>query len=238
MALLRLQDNVPDIYVNNSRDFQLFCRLYDCVNDGVKFDIDSMQSIIDTDSCSAKLLQLLQSKLGFITNVEIDNESLRYVLRAFPEIMKNKGSKKAILQTLNVFAKIKNIKANIDCIIVNKESRNGRTYDVYKIQIIINASPSDIPLVKDTTILDEIFKYIIPTGYTVEYLFSTDITSSIVLNQNDTVAVLQYSNNEDSTLRGSDDAYIEGTAASRITTAADTANITNTETVWGERNVS
>ena len=40
--MLRLENNTPSIYCQKSRDFQLFCRLYDVVNNGVKFDIDSI----------------------------------------------------------------------------------------------------------------------------------------------------------------------------------------------------
>lgn len=234
MALIRLQDNTPDIYVDNSRDFQLLCRLYDCINNGVKYSIDSITSIIDTETCNARLLQLLQTKLGFITDAEIDNESLRYILRAFPEIMKNKGSKKAITEAVNVFAKVKNIKANIDCLIINKQTRNSVDYDVYKIQIIINANPSDIPLVKDTTILDEIFKYIIPTGYTIEYIFSTGIEEEMLLDMTDDVAVFQFAGTQDSRIRGENDAYVDDTAMYRITTAADTANTAGTPDAEGE----
>ena len=52
MAVFRIEKNVPEIYVRESRDFQLFCRLYDCVFDGVKFDIDSMLNVLDTHSCN------------------------------------------------------------------------------------------------------------------------------------------------------------------------------------------
>ncbi len=62
MKLIRLQNMVPEVYPNNSRDFQLFCRLYDCVFNGNKFDIDSILDICDTEYIDSKLLRLLQSK--------------------------------------------------------------------------------------------------------------------------------------------------------------------------------
>lgn len=52
MSVRRLQNNVPEVYVKESRDFQLLCRLYDCILNGVKFDIDSMLNITDSKSCS------------------------------------------------------------------------------------------------------------------------------------------------------------------------------------------
>ena len=43
--MFRLQNNVPEVYVDKSRDFQLFCRLYDSCFGGVKFSIDSMSRL-------------------------------------------------------------------------------------------------------------------------------------------------------------------------------------------------
>ena len=38
---------MPQIYINESRDFQLISRLYDVLFSGVKYDIDSMVNILD-----------------------------------------------------------------------------------------------------------------------------------------------------------------------------------------------
>ena len=59
--LFRLQNNVPSVYVNSSRDFQLLCRLYDAAFNNVMFDADSISDITNTDRCSARVLPLLQT---------------------------------------------------------------------------------------------------------------------------------------------------------------------------------
>ena len=46
--LFRTQDNVPEIYVNESRDFQLLCRLKDVMINGVKYAIDSINHTSNT----------------------------------------------------------------------------------------------------------------------------------------------------------------------------------------------
>ena len=80
MKLLRLQGEVPDPYVEQSRDFQLLVRLYDCVINSTKFDVDSIKKITDTSKIRTNLLSLLQTKLGFFSNAEIDDTSLRLIL--------------------------------------------------------------------------------------------------------------------------------------------------------------
>lgn len=45
--MFRIQDNVPEVYINESRDFQLISRLYDILFSGTKYDIDSMVNVLD-----------------------------------------------------------------------------------------------------------------------------------------------------------------------------------------------
>ncbi len=40
MSFIKLQDKVPPVYPEGSRDFQLFCHLYDVIFNGIKNDID------------------------------------------------------------------------------------------------------------------------------------------------------------------------------------------------------
>ena len=74
--MFRLQNNTPSYYVNNSRDFQLFCRLYDYINNGVKFDIDSIININDPLKINDRLLNLYGSKVGFFTNKNINTNEI------------------------------------------------------------------------------------------------------------------------------------------------------------------
>lgn len=158
---------VPDVYVNESRDFQLIARAYDCILNGVKFDIDSMERITDTQSCSNLILQLLQSKLGFFTNIDITDEDLRYVLDAFPTLIRWKGTIKAIKEAVNVFLKINHMKTGCFIQIINKATVPDESDYTIKIGI-----ESDV---RDTSILTEIFKYILPPGYELYYFFYTSI---------------------------------------------------------------
>lgn len=160
MSIFRVQDKTPEVYTSTSRDFQLIGRLYDCIINGVKFDTDSILDIINTDNIDSRLLKLLQTKIGFFSSKDITDESLRYVLKAFPEIVKHKGSIKSIKQAVCTFLKLNGIKSFV---YVNKI--NNSLSKPYTIEIGIDSS------IKDTYVLDQILKYILPTGYAISYFY-------------------------------------------------------------------
>ena len=83
MAVWRLQEHSPDVYPRKSRDYQLFSVLFDCINSGVKFDIDSIRDVVDTNQISERLIPYLQTKLGYFTDLKISTEKLRLILKAF-----------------------------------------------------------------------------------------------------------------------------------------------------------
>ena len=78
-----VENNVPDVYVQESRDFQLFSRLYDLVFQSSRFSIDSIPYASDTMHCNDALLPLIATKVGFFTDVNLTNYSHRKVLSAF-----------------------------------------------------------------------------------------------------------------------------------------------------------
>ena len=163
MSVFRLQENTPEVYTNTSRDFQLIERLYDCVINGIRFDVDSILNIVDTNSIDSKLLSLLQTKIGFFTQNDITDDDLRYILKAFPVIVKNKGSLKGIEGAVNVFLKLKHVNTNVYIKIFNKQGQYP-----YIVQIGLNMPYTD------TALLDEILKYVLPTGYVVSYMFNNN----------------------------------------------------------------
>ena len=93
MPFIRLQENLPLVYEENSRDFQLLGRLYDCVINGVKNDIDNLIYINNPDYCYSNILELLKTKVGFFTSKHFSDRELRHTLKVFSILLKNKGAK-------------------------------------------------------------------------------------------------------------------------------------------------
>lgn len=165
--MFRLQNNVPEIYVQASRDFQLFCRLYDAVQGGVKFSIDSLQDATSTKNCNASLLELLKTKLGLFTSTEVSEENMRLVLGAFPYIMRYKGSLRGVQYILNLFSRLTDEQEAIGMIDEEKLTSNHELHVTFSKDL------------KNDMLLIELLKLILPAGYMLTYTISKQSTTDI-----------------------------------------------------------
>ena len=155
--MFRLQNNVPEVYPEKSRDFQIFCRLFDASFNSVKQSIDSMELITDTMACDSVLLPLLKDKLGFYSSLDLGDKELRYILDAFPVLMRYKGSQRAIDYVTNLYSRIVSSISTSAPIQVNVENNN------YVIEV------SSTQAVVRSDLLFELLNYILPTGYLIDY---------------------------------------------------------------------
>ena len=160
--MFRLQDRVPSPYIEQSRDFQLLARMLDTIFNGIRFNATMVGKIINTDSCPGELLPLLKTKLGFFTEKKFLDDELREILKAFPYLIRWKGSKKAIESATYLYLRAMKIHTEsfVEIEDMDKEGNMSYTIRVHIMSTVI-----------DTSILDEIFKYILPIGYRVEYVF-------------------------------------------------------------------
>lgn len=121
MNIFRLQNNVPDVYVNKSRDFQIFCRLFDLYFATTKNGADGVLKTLSATTCPDGLLQLLQSKVGYVSyDVTVYSEQLRKILDVFPYLIKQKGTYAGIYKTVGLFLRINNINTKYQVDIINK----------------------------------------------------------------------------------------------------------------------
>lgn len=159
--MFRIQDNVPEVYIQQSRDFQLLSRLFDTLLSGVKYDIDTVVNILDASKARDTMLSLMCTKVGFFTREEIDAQVLKYIIASFPYIVRNKGTVEGIQLAVNTILKAEN------------------TTDIYQLPIVkvVNAEVEDkqfqpYTVYIYTTIsaynrraLKELLQYVLPTGY-------------------------------------------------------------------------
>ena len=212
MAIFRLQENMPDVYVRKSRDFQLLCNSFDAVFNSVKNDIDSITNVVDTRLCSERLLPLLQTKLGFFTNKHLTATELRIVLQAFKYIVRDKGSRTGIREAIEVFLKVANASNKSRIQIVDNfvsidghtsETRPGNTYIV---EVAIEGQQMD------TTLLTELLKYVLPAGYQLKYSFYNATQTVTQIHDKDTVHIIFVDKSDNNGIRlttsnNSDDRY-------------------------------
>jgi len=158
--MFRVQNNVPEVYPDKSRDFQMFCRLFDVSFNSVKQSIDSLQYVTDTQACDARLLPLLKSKLGFFSNLDLSDTDIRYVLQAFPTIVRYKGSYQALVYVTNLYSRL------VSSIATSEEVRILSNKEEYRIEV------SSEKAVAKSELLFELLKYVLPTGYVIDYFIT------------------------------------------------------------------
>lgn len=171
--MFRVEQNVPDVYINESRDFQLISRLYDLAFQDVRQSTDSLDHITATMQCRENLLPLLATKLGFFEELNLPEDIYRKVLSAFPTIIKYKGSKYAILLIVNLFERISNTN-----IIVHMYEDNA---------IIVFQTYSS-----SSELLMSLIEYIRPAGYIIEWETNISIfLDTADFNQTDDVRIVE-----------------------------------------------
>lgn len=156
--MFRLQENVPEIYVKQSRDFQLFCRIYDVIDNALRFNAKSTEGLLSPSQTSDKMLQLLATRVGFFPKNEYNTEALRLVISAFPYMIKYKGSKLGIEMALNTILKAE-----------NQYEENVIDFDAENSIIAIYTKDK----IENEELLRDVLSYILPIGYDLE--ISTDI---------------------------------------------------------------
>ena len=193
--MFRTQEHVPEIYVNKSRDFQLLCRAYDIIFGGMKYNIDSLRHSSNTVEMNNVLLPLLKSKLGFFSSDSLPEEQLRILLAAFPKIVRDKGSKSSIIEAVNAWFKINQMVGELVNVDIDPDN--------FKITLYIDSKSID------TQLLDEIFAYILPTGYEIEYKFASGFNSVTNIKFAQDLKIVTISNDLNSRIRRYDEYFIE-----------------------------
>ena len=179
--MFRVENNVPEVYINESRDFQLIARLYDLVFQTSRQSIDSLENVSSTLNCNNNLLPLLSTKLGFFNDLDLVDKQYRKTLAAFPQIIKYKGSMNGIKLIVSLFERLTNTEVGIVGL-GHKEEKINQTPDSIEIQFN-TYSPN-------TSLLQALLEYVRPTGLFIDYAVIGNIPSNEdVYTQQDNVTV-------------------------------------------------
>lgn len=203
--MFRLQNNVPPIYVEQSRDFQLLCRLMDCSQGAVKYDTDTIINILDASTIRDSLLQLLCTKVGFFPKIDIDANILKYIVAAFPYLLKYKGTKLGIEYAVRAilkseFGDITKFKPEIT--IYNSKD------EINKYTIYISSNLSDY----SRQALEEVLNYVKPIGYSYTIsdiaTLKSDSNSETILGFKDAISTFLLSKSYLGTVADNKSMYI------------------------------
>ena len=160
MANFRLQDNVPNYYVDESRDFQLLCRVIDIYFKGCLSKSSTIPYQLDLDKCDEQLLYAIANMQGFTTKKYFPPNVLRNILKVFPYCIKRKGTKEAIKLASYAVLSTDRLIYYID---VQVTSRTNDGVGDYTIRITCNTQSEYLPY------LEELLRFLVPIGWRIEY---------------------------------------------------------------------
>ena len=158
--------NVPSIYVEKSRDFQLLCNIIDVFVNSVTGNANKMQLQNSAQFCDERLLPLLATYVGFFTQEYLPAAVQRNIISVFPFIIKNKGNKQSIDVAATAALRVYPLINSIETTIINRinigTEKDPVYKPVYKVVVTCNCQNwFDI----DERYIREVMKYTLPTGY-------------------------------------------------------------------------
>ena len=164
--MIKIQESVPRIYYNSSRDFQLIGHLFDLVLNSVKTEADLIFNLPLSTNSDDQLLELLTYTLGLrLSKEKYTSEQLRAICSVAPRMMRHKGSLYAIELLCNA--------------LMRADAIEGSSYVEYadnKLTVhITNFSTCH-------DILYEILPYIVPAGiiFNIKELTSYELDTTAV----------------------------------------------------------
>jgi len=168
--MIKVKDLVPSIYYDNSRDFQFLGRSFEVVYNYVKTNVDLMTDLPLSSNSDLSMINLLLTTLGFEKRHEYNAVDLKKICSVFSELVKLKGTKKAVELAVSTLLNSQNIDSDFEVIDVYDENKN-KLY-MYNIYIPIELD--------DRILLEDLFEYILPVGYTYNFIYTslTDTKSS------------------------------------------------------------
>lgn len=168
--MIKLQNLTPEVYYKESRDFQLLGRLFDLVLNAVKTDTDLLYNLPLSTNSDEKLLELLALTLGFKPKHQYNARNLKAVCSVFSEILRNKGSIKAIKIACEALFNSMDISQQLDY-----DFTKGK--DNTELNLYIAQDFGDI------TLLNDLLSYVLPAGMSCniirEFHILTDSNTNI-----------------------------------------------------------
>lgn len=195
-ALIKTTEMTPAIYSQESRDFQIYLRLYDTIFNMLKFDTDEVKDLTNTELIRSEMLPLLQTKLGFFTNYSIPGDQVRSILKVFPLIVRNKGTMLGIRQAVRAFLNIYNLSADLDIYYTTTAITQGSLV-IPDHTVVVGVTEK----VDSFYILEELFRYILPAGYGSLFYYYSNISDSVELHDKHTVYRLTVGQDVNSSIR-------------------------------------
>lgn len=159
--MINIKNQLPSIYYDASRDFQILGHLYEVVLNYTKTNADMLYRLPNELEADTRSTELLATTLGFKLRRNYDKEQLAALVSIFPQLLKIKGTQQAIDLAGNALVKASGVPGTFSSEIEN---------NVLSIKIPIELS--------DITLFIDLLPYILPFGLRVSI-----IRTSVILQE-------------------------------------------------------
>lgn len=172
--MISIRDQVPNIYYDASRDFQVLGHLYEVVLNYAKTNADMLYYLPNGIEEDTRTTELLATTLGFKLRRNYDKAQLAALVSIFPQLLKIKGTLRAINLAGNALVKASGVPGEFSSEIKDH---------VLTIKIPIELS--------DITLFIDLLPYILPFGLRVtivrttviKHTAKTDIPTAVVMRK-------------------------------------------------------
>ena len=120
--MIKTQNNVPEYYYNESRDFQLIGRIFEGVFNASKTATDTIVNTPLSSNFDSSLLDLVTKTVGFESKHKYDVPNLVALVNSFKSILRIKGTKKSIEDCVRVLLKAQNINEEFEVLVDSSTS--------------------------------------------------------------------------------------------------------------------
>jgi hypothetical protein len=162
--MINIKHQVPSIYYDASRDFQLLGHLYEVVLNYTKTNADMLYLLPNGIEADTRTTELLATTLGFKLRRNYDKAQLAALVSIFPQLLKIKGTKQAIDLAGNALVKASGVPG-----VFSSELENH----ILTINIPIELS--------DITLIMDLLPYILPFGIRVSVVRTTRLKQEVSL---------------------------------------------------------
>lgn len=151
--MITLQNSTPEVYYQQSRDFQFIGRLFDIVINNVNTNTDLIYALPLSANSDSRLIDLMTMTLGFKANHKYNVKQLTSLCSAFTYILRNKGNIEAIETAILTLFNAEGI------------SLDRLEYDLSKQNVLRLVIPEQL---SNINLLIDLMDYILPAGLSYE----------------------------------------------------------------------
>lgn len=164
--MINIKNQVPSIYYDASRDFQILGHLYEVVLNYVKTNADMLYLLPNGIEEDTRATELLATTLGFKLRRNYDKAQLAALVSIFPQLLKIKGTLKAVNLAGDALVKASGVP--------------GMFASEIKDHVLTIKIPIEL---SDITLFVDLLPYILPFGLRVSIVRNTvvkhELTTSI-----------------------------------------------------------